>query len=145
MGQISGSQLVIDSLRREGVDTIYVLPGDPVGPIVNGWASEGHQAIAVRHEQVAAMAAQAHSYLTRSVGVCIAASGVGQTNTMTGIANAYSNCWPLLVIGGSSELRRRNMGDFQELPQVETTAPICKWTATVDSIQRIPTLINIAM
>ena len=145
MGQISGSQLVIDSLRREGVDTIYVLPGDPVGPIVNGWASGGFQAIAVRHEQVAAMAAQAHSYLTRSVGVCIAASGVGQTNTMTGIANAYSNCWPLLVIGGSSELRRRNMGDFQELPQVETTAPICKWTATVDSIQRIPTLINIAM
>jgi len=145
MGQISGAQLVIDSLRREGVDTIYVLPGDPVGPIVNGWASGGHQAIAVRHEQVAAMAAQAHSYLTRSVGVCIAASGVGQTNTMTGIANAYSNCWPLLVIGGSSELRRRNMGDFQELPQVETTAPICKWTATVDSIPRIPTLINIAM
>ena len=145
MGQITGSQLVIDSLRREGVDTIYVLPGDPVGPIVNGWASEGHQAIAVRHEQVAAMAAQAHSYLTRTVGVCIAASGVGQTNTMTGIANAYSNCWPLLVIGGSSELRRRNMGDFQELPQIETTAPICKWTATVDSIQRIPTLINIAM
>ena len=145
MGQISGAQLVIDSLRREGVDTIYVLPGDPVGPIVNGWASEGHQAIAVRHEQVAAMAAQAHSSLTRTVGVCIAASGVGQTNTMTGIANAYSNCWPLLVIGGSSELRRRNMGDFQELPQVETTAPICKWTATVDSIQRIPTLINIAM
>ncbi|MCH8351274.1 MAG: hypothetical protein J4O03_13820 [Chloroflexi bacterium] len=145
MGQISGSQLVIDSLRREGVDTIYVLPGDPVGPIVNGWASGGFQAIAVRHEQVAAMAAQAHSYLTRTVGVCIAASGVGQTNTMTGIANAYSNCWPLLVIGGSSELRRRNMGDFQELPQVETTAPICKWTATVDSIQRIPTLINIAM
>ena len=145
MGQISGAQLVIDSLRREGVDTIYVLPGDPVGPIVNGWASEGYQAIAVRHEQVAAMAAQAHSYLTRSVGVCIAASGVGQTNTMTGIANAYSNCWPLLVIGGSSELRRRSMGDFQELPQVETTAPICKWTATVDSIRRIPSLINTAM
>ena len=91
------------------------------------------------------MAAQAHSYLTRSVGVCIAASGVGQTNTLTGIANAYANCWPLLVIGGSSELRRSNMGDFQELPQVAMTAPVCKWTATVDSIARIPTLINIAM
>ena len=73
--------MVIDSLRREGVDTIYVLPGDPVGDIVNGWADAGHKAIAVRHEQAACMAAQAHSYLTRSVGVCIAASGVGQTNT----------------------------------------------------------------
>ena len=143
MAEISGAQLVRDSLRREGVDTIYVLPGDPVGDIVNGWAAAGHKAIAVRHEQVACMAAQAHSYLTRSVGVCIAASGVGQTNTLTGIANAYSNCWPLLVIGGSAELRRRNMGDFQELPQVETTAPICKWTATVDSIRRIPNLINL--
>ena len=145
MAEISGAQLVIDSLRREGVDTIYVLPGDPVGDIVNGWADAGHRAIAVRHEQAACMAAQAHSYLTRSVGVCIAASGVGQTNTLTGIANAYANCWPLLVIGGSSELRRSNMGDFQELPQVAMTAPVCKWTATVDSIARIPTLINIAM
>ena len=145
MGEITGAQLVIDSLRREGVDTIYVLPGDPVGAIVSGWAAAGHRAIAVRHEQVAAMAAQAHSYLTRSIGVCVAASGVGQTNTLTGIANAYSNCWPLLVIGGSAELRRRNMGDFQELPQIETTAPLCKWTSTVDSVRRIPTLINIAI
>ena len=75
MAEITGAQLVIDSLRREGVDTIYVLPGDPVGDIVNGWADAGHKAIAVRHEQAACMAAQAHSYLTRSVGVCIAASG----------------------------------------------------------------------
>ena len=59
MAEISGAQLVIDSLRREGVDTIYVLPGDPVGDIVNGWADAGHKAIAVRHEQAACMAAQA--------------------------------------------------------------------------------------
>ena len=91
------------------------------------------------------MAAQAHSYLTRSVGVCIAASGVGQTNTLTGIANAAANCWPLLVIGGSAELRRRHMGDFQELPQVETTAPLCKWAYAAESIHWIPTLINHAM
>ena len=145
MGEITGAQLVIDSLQREGVDTIYILPGDPVGPIVTGWAEAGLRAIAVRHEQVACMAAQAHSYLTRSIGVCIAASGVGQTNTLTGIANAYSNCWPVLVIGGSAELRRRNMGDFQELPQVESTAPFCKWAYSADSIRRIPTLINIAI
>ena len=145
MGEITGAQLVIDSLRREGVDTLYILPGDPVGPIVTGWAEAGLRAIAVRHEQVACMAAQAHSYLTRSIGVCIAASGVGQTNTLTGIANAYSNCWPVLVIGGSAELRRRNMGDFQELPQVESTAPFCKWAYSADSIRRIPTLINIAI
>ena len=145
MAEISGAQLVIDSLKREGVDTIYTLPGDPVGPIVNGCAEAGMRVITVRNEQVAAMAAQAHSYLTRSVGVCIAASGVGQTNTLTGIANAQVNCWPLLVIGGASELRRRGMGDFQELAQLESTAPLSKWSQTVDSVVRIPTLINTAM
>jgi 2-hydroxyacyl-CoA lyase 1 len=124
---------------------MYALPGDPVGDIVNGWAEAGMKMISVRHEQTAGMAAQAHSYFTRSVGVCVAASGVGQTNTMTAIANAQINCWPLLVIGGASELRRRNMGDFQELAQLESTAPLCKWAYTVESTERIPNLINIAM
>ena len=145
MSQVTGARLVVDSLKREGVDTVYVLPGDPVGPITIACAKDGMKVIAVRHEQAAAMAAQAHSFLTGRIGVCIAASGVGQTNTLTGIANAYANCWPLLVIGGSSELRRRNMGDFQELPQVEYTSPITKWAYAAESIQRIPTLINIAI
>ncbi len=145
MAQVTGAQLVVDSLGREGIDTIYTLPGDPIGPIVNGCAEAGLRVISVRHEQAAAMAAQAHSYFTRGVGVCVAASGVGQTNTLTAIANAQVNCWPLLVIGGSAELRRRNMGDFQELAQVESTEPLCKWSYAAESIQRIPTLINIAL
>ena len=91
MGEITGAQLVVESLQREGVDTVYILPGDPVGPIVVGCAKAGLRCIAVRHEQVAALAAQGHSFFTHSVGVCIAASGVGQTNTLTGIANAYAN------------------------------------------------------
>ena len=145
MSQVTGARLVVDALKREGVDTVYVLPGDPVGPITIACAKDGMKVIAVRHEQAAAMAAQAHSFLTGRIGVCIAASGVGQTNTLTGIANAYANCWPLLVIGGSAELRRRNMGDFQELPQVEYTSPVTKWAYAAESIQRIPTLINIAI
>ncbi|MCI0441248.1 MAG: thiamine pyrophosphate-binding protein, partial [Chloroflexi bacterium] len=145
MGEVTGAQLVVESLKREGVDTVYVLPGDPVGEIVNGLAKAGMRMVSMRHEQSLAMAAQAHSYFTRKVGVCIAASGVGQTNTLTGIANATVNCWPLLVIGGSAELRRRGMGDFQELKQVESTAPLAKWTGLVESTRRIPTLINMAM
>jgi 2-hydroxyacyl-CoA lyase 1 len=145
VGQITGSQLVVQSLKREGVDTIYTLPGDPIGNIVNEAAEAGFRIISVRHEQTAAMAAQAHSYFTRKVGVCIAASGVGQTNTLTAIANAQVNCWPLLVIGGASELRRRQLGDFQELAQVESTAPLAKWTQTVESTTRIPYLINLGM
>ena len=117
MADVTGAELVVDSLKREGIDTVYTLPGDPVGPIVNGCAEAGLRVISVRHEQAAAMAAQAHSYFTRSVGVCIAASGVGQTNTLTAIANAQVNCWPMLVIGGSAELRRRNMG---RLPRTGT-------------------------
>ena len=58
MADISGAQLVVDSLKREGVDTIYTLPGDPVGPIVNGCAEAGFRVISVRNEQVAAMAVE---------------------------------------------------------------------------------------
>jgi len=145
MAEISGAQLTVEALKREGVETVYVLPGDPVGDIVNGCAQAGFRMISMRHEQSMAMAAQAQSFLTRKIGVAIAASGVGQTNTLTGIANATVNCWPLLVIGGSAELRRRGMGDFQELNQIESTAPLAKWTGLAESPARIPALINLGI
>ena len=91
MAEISGAQLTVEALKREGVETVYVLPGDPVGDIVNGCAQAGFRMISMRHEQSLAMAAQAQSFLTRKIGVAIAASGVGQTNTLTGIANATVN------------------------------------------------------
>ena len=145
MAEVIGAQLVIEALRHEGIDTVYVLPGDPVGSIVNNAAAMGMRVISVRHEQVATMAAQAHSYFTRSCGVAIAASGPAHTNTITGMANAWANCWPVLVIAGSSENRRRNMGDFQEAPQVESSAPFCKWAYMVEGPQRIPQSINTAV
>jgi 2-hydroxyacyl-CoA lyase 1 len=145
MAEVTGAQLTIEALKREGIDTVYVLPGDPVGGIVNNAAAMGMRVISVRHEQVGAMAAQAHSYFTRTCGVVIAASGPAHTNTITGMANAWANCWPLLVIAGSSENRRRNMGDFQEAPQVESSAPFCKWAYMVESTPRIPTCINTAV
>ena len=92
MADITGAQLVVESLQREGVDTVYVLPGDPVGGIVNGLARAGRKVIAVRHEQVAAMAAQAHSYLTHSVGVCIASRSVQLTSSVDGVSS-----WPTSV------------------------------------------------
>ena len=145
MAEVIGAQLVIEALRHEGIDTVYVLPGDPVGSIVNNAAAMGMRVISVRHEQVATMAAQAHSYFTRSCGVAIAASGPAHTNTITGMANAWANCWPVLVIAGSSENRRRNMGDFQEAPQVEFSVPFCKWVYMVEGPQRIPQSINTAV
>ena len=145
MAEVIGAQLVIEALQHEGINTVYVLPGDPVGSIVNNAAAMGMRVISVRHEQVGAMAAQAHSYLTRTCGVAIAASGPAHTNTITGMANAWANCWPLLVIAGSSENRRRNMGDFQEAPQVESSAPFCKWAYMVEGPQRIPMSINMGV
>ncbi len=145
MAEVTGAQLTIEALKREGIDTVYVLPGDPVGNIVNNAAAMGLRVISVRHEQVGTMAAQAQSYFTRTCGVFIAASGPAHTNTITGMANAWANCWPVLVIAGSSENRRRNMGDFQEAPQVESSAPFCKWAYMVESTSRIPISINTAV
>ncbi len=145
MTQITGAEVTVKQLQLEGVDTLYVLRGDPTHIICDYAARVGMRVITVAHEQTAAMAASAHSYLTRSCSVAIVGSGPGHTNALTGVANAWANCWPVLLIAGSSESDRRNMGDFQEAPQVESSAPFCDYSHMVESIQDIPSGINDAI
>ena len=145
MAQITGAEVTVKQLQLEGVDTLYVLRGDPSHIICDYAARVGMRVITVAHEQAAAMAASAHSYLTRTCAVAIVGSGPGHTNALTGVANAWANCWPLLLIAGSSERSRRNMGDFQEAPQVESAAPFCKSSYMVDSIPDIPPAVNAAI
>lgn len=139
MAQVNGAELLCRSLVSEGVDLLFDLPGDPMGPILFACHQQGIRRYTVfRHEQAAAMAAQAWSYVTRRIGVALVASGPGMTNAITALETARANCWPLLLIGGSSELRRRGRGDFQESPQVEAAAPFCKLSVTVADPGSIP-------
>ncbi|MGD9893804.1 MAG: thiamine pyrophosphate-binding protein [Dehalococcoidia bacterium] len=145
MGQMSGGAIVAQALKNEGVDTIFNLPGDPMGTIYPACRQQEMQIYTFRHEQATAMAAQAWSYTTRRIGVAVVASGPAMTNAVTALDTAWANCWPMLLIGGNGELRRRGRGDFQETPQVAAAAPFCKLSTSVDDPRRIPYAINAAV
>ncbi len=145
MAEIQGGAIVAQALKNEGVDTIFNLPGDPMGTILGACRREEMRILTFRHEQAAAMAAQAYSYVSRRIGVSVVASGPAMTNAITGLDTAWANCWPMLLIGGNGELRRRGQGDFQETPQVAAAAPFCKLSVSVDDPRRIPYYINTAV
>lgn len=145
MAKIDGGSLLISSLRRHGVEVLFQLLGDPLQNIVMAAYREGMRCCDMRHEQGVAMAAQAYGYVSRRVGVGLVASGPAMTNTVTGLGTAWANGWPLLVIGGSSELAKRGLGDFQEMPQVSIAAPLCKWSVSVDCVERIPWFVEQAV
>jgi acetolactate synthase-1/2/3 large subunit len=137
MPEVIGAQLVIDALKHEGIDTVYVLPGDPVGSIVNNAAAMGMRVISVRHEQVGTMAAQAHSYFTRTCGVVIAASGPAHTNTITGMAMPgpiVGRCW-------SSPVPPRTAGATWAISGGTTgrvLGSFCKWAYMVEARNASP-------
>lgn len=146
MSQVTGADILCKSLKAEGVDLLFDLPGDPMGPILMSCYQQGIARYSIfRHEQAAAMAAQAWSYITRRIGVALVASGPGMTNAITALETARTNCWPTLLIGGSSELRRRGRGDFQEAPQVEAAAPFCKLSVGATDPRSIPFLVQSAV
>jgi thiamine pyrophosphate-dependent acetolactate synthase large subunit-like protein len=105
---------------------------------------EGLRAIDVRHEQAAAMMAHAYGRVKNTLGVCMAASGPGATNLITGVANAWADCAPLLAIGGSAPISQRGKGAFQEMDQVAAFKPITKWAEQVTDPRRVPELVATA-
>ena len=138
MAEISGAQLIARSLKRHGVDYMFGIVGVPVIPVAFASMQEGIQYFGMRHEQSASYSAQAVSYLTGRPGACLVVSGPGMTNAISGLANAQSNCWPMVLIGGASDAKQAGMGAFQEAPQVEAARPFVKYAAKVDRVERIP-------
>lgn len=145
MAEISGAQLIARSLKQHGVEYMFGIVGVPVIPIAYAGQQEGIQFFGMRHEQSAAYAAQAVSYLTGRPGACLVVSGPGMTNAISGLANAWSNCWPMILIGGASDAKQAGMGAFQEAPQVEAARPFVKYAAKVDRVERIPYFVEQAV
>src|SRR3990170_4043866 len=123
MAQIDGATLVARSLKQQGVQYMFGIVGVPVVPIAFRCQMEGIRYYGMRHEQSASYAAQAVSYLTGRPGACLVVSGPGMTNAISGLANAWSNCWPMILLGGASDAKQAGMGAFQEAPQVEAASP----------------------
>ena len=142
--KISGGHLVAKALRNEGVDVIFTLCGGHIIDIYDGCLDEGIKIVDVRHEQVAAHAADGYARQTGKPGCAVVTAGPGTTNAMTGIANAFRAESPMLLIGGQGALTQHKMGSLQDLPHVDMLAPITKFAATVASTERIADMISMA-
>ncbi len=126
--QIDGFHLIIDALKLNGVETIYGVPGIPITDFGRMAQAEGIRVIAFRHEQHAGNAAAIAGYLTKKPGICLTVSAPGFLNGLTALANATTNCFPMILISGSSEREIVDLqqGDYEEMDQLAIAKPLCK-------------------
>ena len=141
---ISGGHLVAKALKAEGVDVIYTLCGGHIIDIYDGCVDEGIEVIDVRHEQVAAHAADGYARITGKPGCAVVTAGPGTTDAVTGVANAFRAESPMLLIGGQGALSQHKMGSLQDLPHVDMMTPITKFAATVPHTARAADMVTMA-
>ena len=144
-GIISGGHLVARALKNEGVDTIFTLCGGHIIDIYDGCVDEGIRIIDVRHEQIAAHAADGYARQTGKLGVCVTTAGPGCTNAVTGVATAFRSETPMLHIGGQGGMTQHMMGSLQDLPHVDMMRPITKFSAGVRSTERTADMVSMAI
>ena len=123
-----GFHLVIDALKLNGLKTIYGVPGIPITDLGRMAQAEGIRVISFRHEQNAGNAAAIAGFLTKSPGVCLTVSAPGFLNGLVALANATTNCFPMILISGSSEREVVDLqqGDYEEMDQLAIAKPLCK-------------------
>ena len=145
MADINGGQIIVRQLVAAGIDTIFGVLGGPMIQVYPAAAEAGIKAVSCRHEESACFMASAWGYINRKPGVMVAASGPGMTNTVTSLHVATASSMPLVVLGGSAHGPTRGIGGFQEADQVSFAHPGCKWALQVDSVDRIPELVHLAL
>ncbi|EBA6833667.1 oxalyl-CoA decarboxylase [Salmonella enterica] len=125
---IDGFHLFLEALRLNDIDTIFGLPGIPITDLLRMAQAEGMRVISFRHEQHAGNAAAAAGFLTAKPGICMTVSAPGFLNGLTALANATTNCFPMILISGSSEREIVDLqqGDYEEMDQLSIARPLCK-------------------
>jgi oxalyl-CoA decarboxylase len=125
---IDGFHLVIEALKLNGIDTVFGLPGIPVTDLTRMLQAEGLRMISFRHEQNAGYAASIAGFLTQKPGICLTVSAPGFLNGLTALAHATTNCFPMILISGSSEREIVDLqqGDYEEMDQLAIAKPIAK-------------------
>src|SRR6266567_4544561 len=123
-----GFHLVIDALKLNDIKTIYGVPGIPITDFGRMAQAEGIRVISFRHEQNAGYAASIAGFLTKKPGVCLTVSAPGFLNGLTALAHATTNCFPMILISGSSEREIVDLqqGDYEEMDQLAIAKPLCK-------------------
>ncbi len=123
-----GFHLLIDALKLNGIETIYGVPGIPITDLGRMMQEEGLRVLSFRHEQNAGNAAAIAGFLTKKPGICLTVSAPGFLNGLTALAHANTNCWPMILISGSSEREVVDLmqGDYEEMDQLAIAKPLCK-------------------
>ena len=123
-----GFHLIIDALKLNGINIIYGVPGIPITDFGRMAQAAGIRVISFRHEQNAGNAAAIAGFLTKQPGICLTVSAPGFLNGLTALANATTNCFPMILISGSSEREIVDLqqGDYEEMDQLAIAKPLCK-------------------
>jgi oxalyl-CoA decarboxylase len=126
--QTDGFQLVIDALKLNGIDTLYGLPGIPITDLTRRAQAAGMRVLSFRHEQNAGYAASIAGFLTQQPGICLTVSAPGFLNGLNALAHATTNCFPMILISGSSEREIVDLqqGDYEEMDQLAIAKPVAK-------------------
>jgi len=134
-----GFHLVIDALKHNDIDTIFGLVGIPITDLARLAQAEGMRFIGFRHEQNAGNAAAIAGYMTQKPGICLTVSAPGFLNGLTALANATTNCFPMILISGSSEREIVDLqqGDYEEMDQLNAAKPYAKASYRVNKAEDI--------
>src|SRR5450756_1876951 len=126
--QTDGFHLLIDALKLNDINTIFALPGIPITDLTRMAQGEGMRVISFRHEQHAGNAAAGAGFLTQKPGIALTISAPGFLNGLTALTNATTNCFPMILISGSSEREIVDLqqGDYEEMDQLAIAKPLCK-------------------
>lgn len=146
MTRIDGGEMLIRMLEQEGVDTLFVLHGGHLDPILQAAVRHDIRLVDTRHEQAAGHAADGWARTTGRTGVALVTAGPGFTDCITAIANAYLDCIPTLFISGAAAMAEAETLPLQGgLDQVAVVEPITKWAHRVTHTHRIPDLVAQAL
>jgi oxalyl-CoA decarboxylase len=123
-----GFHLLLDALKLNGITNLYGLPGIPITDLTRMAQAEGMRMISFRHEANAGNAASVAGFMTGKPGICLTVSAPGFLNGLVALANATTNCWPMILISGSSEREIVDLaqGDYEEMDQLAIAKPLCK-------------------
>ena len=145
MTEWNGGQLAARQLVAAGIDTVFGVVAGPMIEVLSGAVEAGIRVVNCRHEVSAGLMASAWGFVSGKPGVCVVGSGPGMTNAVTPMHVATESGMPLVVLGGSTYGPTRGLGGFQEADQCAFARPACKWTQQVDSTERIPEWVHLAL
>ncbi len=142
--KMTGAQAIVKVLQEQGVETVFGYPGGAVIPLYNALYDAPLKNVLTAHEQGAIHAADGYARASGKVGVCIATSGPGATNIVTGLATAYLDSIPVVVISGQVPVANLGRDSFQEIDIVGVTMPITKYNAIVRKSEELVPMLRLA-